>query len=833
MLHLKWNVHGLGTAAPLLLSAAAFAGMPLASAAHAQDKSANKIFDIPALPLGDAVIELGRQGRLQITARTGLLAGRQSSAISGQFTVTEALSRLLTGTGLTWRWIDKNTVELEQAPQASDDTIQLGPVRVKGNSGNGIAISGQLGAPYSAATSEGTRSYATRAVTIGKSEQALKDIPQSVTVLTRQRMDDENVISIGDALEGVAGITLQRGPGPGFFVNSRGFEINVLQYDGVTTPRNFYSAGSYLLDSMVFYDRVEVLRGAAGLLQGANAPGGAINFVRKRGQTDRTINASAIAGSWNHYGAQVDVGGPVDPTGHLRIRAVADHDQSKSFVDYVWNKTRSLYLAADYDLTPDTVIGFGVSNRHSRGRPNERGIPRYADGGDLGLSRSTYSGADWNRTKNDQTTFYADIEHRFSDAWKLKIAALHRDEHSRANYQFISGSVSRSTLTGAKYSDFATDFNPQSTAIDGYVEGHFAALGMEHAIIVGANHLSYKTDDILARQFNVEDADVFNIRHDRARQTVDSLADSAYSARSAYDVEQTGLYGTWRLKPLEAITVIVGGRLSWYDYAYRSKSGIARAYGAESVSTSEEDGKFTPYLGVLYAVNADWNLYASYTSIFEPQTSRDSSGSLLKPVTGINYEAGIKGELAGGAANVSLAIFRYDHKNRAVNDIAGGYACDGWYCSVASGKVRSQGVELEASGELVPGLQLAAGYTFNTTEYLEDPTYKGQRFAYATPKHLVRVTANYTLPGKLERVSIGGGINAQSGTISSDRIFRLPGFAIFNAKVGYKLKDALTLAFNVENLLDKRYYTPGYGSVSTSNFFGDPRNFALTLRGRF
>lgn len=824
---------GMRAVAPLLLGGTALGITPLWSEAQAQERAASKTFDIPAQPLGDAVTELGRQGRVQITAETGLLAGRQSSAVSGRFAATEALSRLLTGTGLTWRWIDKNTVALERALQSSDGAIQLGPVRVEGNGGNSIATSGQLGAPFSAATSEGTRSYAARAVTIGKSELALKDIPQSVTVLTRQRMDDQNVISIGDALESVAGITLQRGPGPGLFVNSRGFEINMLQYDGVPTPRNLYSAGSYLVDSMAFYDRVEVLRGAAGLLQGANAPGGAVNFVRKRGQSDLTINASAIAGSWNHFGAQFDVGGPVDAAGHLRVRTVADYDQSDSFVDYVWSKARSLYFAVDYDLTPDTVIGFGVSNRHSRGRPNERGIMRYADGGDLGLSRSTFSGADWNRTQNDQTTYYADIEHRFSDAWKVKIAALHRDEHSRANYQFISGTISRTTLAGARYSDFATDFNPKGNAIDGYVEGRFSTLGMENTIVLGANHLSYKTDDILARQFNVENVDIFNIRHDRARQTVDSLADNAFSSRSAYDVKQTGIYGSWRLKPVEALTISLGGRVSWYDYAYRSRNGTARAYGAESVSTSEENGNFTPYVGAVYAVNRNWNVYASYASIFEPQTARDRSGILLKPVTGANYEAGIKGELAGGAANVSLAIFRYDHKNRAFNDVSGGFACDGWYCSVASGRVRSQGVELEASGELLPGLQLAAGYTFNTTEYLEDPTYTGQRFALATPKHLVRITVNYTLPGDLDRFSLGGGVKAQSSSISLDRVFDLPGFAIFDARIGYKVNDNVTVALKVDNLLDKRYYLPGYGSVSVNNFLGDPRNFALTVRGRF
>jgi iron complex outermembrane receptor protein/outer membrane receptor for ferric coprogen and ferric-rhodotorulic acid len=232
----------------------------------------------------------------------------------------------------------------------------------------------------------------------------------------------------------------------------------------------------------------------------------------------------------------------------------------------------------------------------------------------------------------------------------------------------------------------------------------------------------------------------------------------------------------------------------------------------------------------VYALDPEWSAYASYSTVFEPQTARSAGGGMLKPVEGKNYEAGLKGELADGRLNVSLAVFQYLHKNRATNDYDAGFACDGWYCSRASGKVRSQGFEAEASGEVVPGLELFAGYTYNTTKYLSDPDYEGQVFNTWTPKHLLRLWANYRLPGRLDRLSVGAGAQSQSHTLASDRSFVLPGFTIWNARVAYKPTSELTVALNVNNLFDKKYYIPSYNAATSNNHYGEPRNIMLTFR---
>lgn len=798
----------------------------------AQAQAGQIQFNVPPQELDSALTRVADQGGIRIFFTSAELSGLRTGGVSGAMPVEQALSQVLTGTNFGWRYREARTVVIEKLPEASNGAIQLGPVRVEGGS-DSTASGYRLGAIASAATTERTQSYAARAVTIGKGEQALKDIPQSVSVLTRQNMDDQNISTIAQALNNVPGITISKSPGTGYFIFSRGFTIDTLQFDGATVFRNGYSAGSYMAESMVFYDRMEVLRGATGLLQGPNAPGGTVNLVRKRGQDQFTVGATVSAGSWNHYAGQIDVGGPVADDGRLRIRAIADYDRSDSVVDMVWSKTRSLYLAADYDIDPDTVIGLGVSNRHMRGRPFERGLPRFADGGDLDLPRSTFAGADWNRTSSDRTMLYGDIEHRFSGEWSIKLSAVHFEEDSGAIYQFLLGPIARSGPRTETYSDFATDFHLKGTSVDAHVNGRFEAWGMEQDVTIGADYMTHRTNDTIARQFRAEPADVFNLNNHRPARSLDSLIAAQYSQRSWYDIEQHGLYGAWRLKPAAPLTFIVGGRLTWYDNTYLAQSGNQANYGAIGETKIEAHGKFVPYAGLIYALDPNWNVYASYARIFEPQSVRDAAGDVLKPVEGINYEVGVKGEVMDGRANLSFALFRYDHRNRAIFDFAGGFACDGWYCSQAAGKVRSQGAEFEASGELAPGLQVSAGYTYNTTEFLEDPTYKGQRFSTWTPKHLFRIWANYALPGALARFSVGTGVNAQTGTIANDRNFDLPGFAIWNARLGYRINEKTSLAINLNNIFDKKYYIPSYSANNANNFYGDSRNFTVTLRATF
>ncbi|WP_246165029.1 TonB-dependent siderophore receptor [Pigmentiphaga aceris] len=773
---------------------------------------------IAAGPLDAALANFAASAGVSITMPPALVQGKTTPGLQGTYSVGEGFARLLAGSGL-------------EAAGGAGGAYALRPVAgTTGNaaddSSNAMRGAGTTLAPVTVtaraeqgATTDGTRAYTSRAVTVGKGEQALKDIPQSVSVLTRQRMDDQNLTSLADAVNNTTGLVATQGVGAGIAVTARGFMIDSMQYDGVPVPRNTYSLGNWGSESLVFYDRVEVLRGAAGLLQGGGSPGGTINFVRKRGQAEPTVTLTGKAGSWDSYGAQLDAGGPLNKEGSLRGRVVVDEDRGHSHIDYVWQRSRTLYAALDYDIDADTTVGIGISNKRTRSRPSFVGLPRFSDGSDIGLPRSTYTGASWNRALNDQTAVYADAEHRFNDRWTVKASAFGMNEQNTSVHQRMAGTISRSGA-GAMYGDFSTDLNGQHRGLDVYLRGRFEALSMSHEVTLGANVSRYTTNDRYARAWTTG-ANIFNINHDRPWQDHASIAARGVQVISQYDVRQEGIYGAWRAKLAEPLTMILGGRVSWYDQVYAEPT---------SESAQRKSARPTPYAGLVYALSPQWSAYTSYSDVFELQSARTASGAVIKPITGTNLELGIKGELADGRINTSLALFRYEHRDRAVPDYASGMICNNAYCSTAAGKVRSQGVEAEVSGEVLRGLQLFAGYTYNTSKFLDDPVNEGRVFSTWTPRHLVKLWADYRLPGALDKFSVGGGVNAQSHALSYDRVFKVPGFSIWNARVAYQLNDEVALALNVNNLSDKRYYIPSYNSVSGNNYYGTPRSVMFTVK---
>ncbi|EJL03874.1 TonB-dependent outermembrane ferripyoverdine receptor FpvA [Pseudomonas fluorescens Q2-87] len=783
--------------------------MPLSAQVMAEDVS----IDIPAQSLPQALQAFGQQTNQQVIYNAADMAGLKSTRVSGKMSPQAAIAELLKGTGVRY--------------SLEGSTIML----VRGSATTGMELGATtINAQQLDATTEGSHSYTSNAVTIGKGTHTLKEIPQSITVMTRKQMDDQNLVSLKDAVNQTTGIVGLQGVGQGMILSSRGFQIDDWQYDGVPIPRNTYSLGNWATQDLIFFDRLEVMRGASGLLQGTGSPGGAVNLVRKRGQSAPTVTLTGKAGSWDHYGLQLDAGGPLNDAGNIRGRVVLDEDQSNSFVDHTWNKTHSMYGALDVDLSEDTTLGFAVSQSNGESRGNIRGLPRYADGSMPDVSRSTYTGARWNRSDIDVTTLYADLEHRFNEDWAFKVGAVHMSEDNQAkNQRTQNGSVGLNPNgTGVQYADFVTDFQSTKVGLDMNLSGKFEALSMQQEVMLGSNFSQLETDDKYARTFNNSSDSIFDLNNNRPEVSYDSLvnASNGRGTLSKYDIRQKGVYGTWRVKPVDDLTLVLGSRVSWYDFSYKSKTQTASGITGNAPSTATETGVVTPYGGIIYDLSREWAVYASYTDVFQPQTNLDTSGSVLKPIVGTNYEVGLKGELMDGRVNTSMAVFRYDQENRAI-PVA---SCTGVNCSAASGKVRSQGIEAEISGEVIDNLQLFAGYTYNTTKYLKDPSNEGSVFSTWTPKHMLRVWGNYQFTGDWNRVSTGLGFTTQSHTMVYDYDREVPGYTVWNARVGYRMTSEIDLAVNLNNLFDKTYIAPGYNQLNGNNNFGDPRNVMFSVK---
>lgn len=804
---------------------AALLGMALTTAASSAvlaadapaPSSAAKAYNIPAGPLGRTLSSFAVGAGMALSFDPALTEGLSNAPLSGNYTPQDAAQRLLAGSGLEIVPRTDGSYTLKKRAAAAAPATGAAPAATTLPS---VTITAEA---ERSATTEGSGSFAVRAVSLNKGTQALKDIPQSISVLTRKQLDEQGITDLKDAMNKVTGTVGVGGVGQGMVLSARGFQIDDWQYDGVAIPRNNYALGNWGTEGMVFFDRLEVLRGASGLLQGTGSPGGAVNLVRKRGQSEKTVTATARAGSWDRYGVQLDAGGPLNAEGTLRGRVVLDEARSHSFVDFVNNRTRSLYAALDYDISPDTTVGLGVSHLDSKGRPFILGVPLLAGGKELGLPRSTFTGSGWNRASVEQTVLYADLDHRINPDWKFKVSALRMTERNTSTHQRMSGDPElQPDGSGVSYDDWITDFDSRKFGIDAFVNGRFDAWGLRHEVTVGANYSRYKSSDMFARTFT-SGGNLFDIDHNRPMPTVDSLlANGGRKTNSSYDVQQKGIYASVRTRLTEPLTAIVGARASWYDNLYTESL-------FNSQSTSRASGEITPYIGLVYALTPQWSAYGSYTSVFEPQSARTAQGNVLDPVIGSNYELGIKGELLDKRVNTSLALFRYDHKNRGVNDFDAGFACDGWYCSIASGKVRSQGVEAEVSGEVLPNLQAMVGYTYNTTKYLSDPTNQGEVFSTWTPKHMLRAWVSYRLPSEWNRLTVGGGVTTQSHTLGYDRSFKVPGATVASLRFAYQATPEVNLALNVNNVFDKHYVLPGFVGY-TGATYGDPRNVIFTLK---
>ena len=773
----------------------------------------NLSFDIPAQPLPAALSAFARQTGLQLAFPPELVQGKQGRAVAGARDVRSALHELLTGTGLQGEVQGKTLVI---APASAQRSVALSEVTVKAHAER-------------SATSEGTGSYAARGASMFKGELALKDIPQSISVVTRQRMDEQNMGSVYEALAGTTGITIQQSPQGGKYILSRGFELGTVQYDGVPLNRDIYGRASNYSSAMAYIDRVEVLRGAAGLLQGEGSPAGAVNLVRKRPLHENAMSVQASAGTWDRYGTQLDVSRVLNEEGTLRGRALIDYEDQHSFVDHVNRRSATLYGTLEYDLSPATRINLGFSSEDAKGRPTMNGLPRLNTGADLNLARSTYLGALWNRQESSNRSLYFDVAHQFNADWKLKLTGVHIKEDHDLKYASANRAVVPALMQSANTASRSL-VDIETSGMDAHLTGAFAAFGRRHEIVTGANYAKATNDTTFGYKLNYN---IFNVASYDAniREPEDSEIYGANREDGIGKREQYGIYSALRWQLTDPLKLVVGARASWFRMGWDTYTGSA----TPSVQRTRESAKVNPYAGLIYEISPEWSAYASYADIFQPQSQQNQAGAMLKPILGANYEAGIKGELMDGKVNTALALFRIDQKHRAQVDYGTGPTCrNNYYCYTDTGEVRSQGLDAEVSGEIARNWNLFAGYTFTRTKYLKDVSSQGMVFNTYTPKHLFRLWTTYRLPGAMNAITLGGGVDAQSasyrqiGNVHAE----MNGRAVWNAVAKYQINRNWSAALNVNNVFDKRYYS-SVAALVNGNYYGDPRNFMLTLRGAF
>lgn len=795
-----------GLAAALLGSTAVTAGMAASAAAETvqvAQAGGMRAFNIPAGPLGAALTAFGEAAGLKLLVPTDLLRDRRSAGVSGTLAPDRALGQLLAGTGLTWRYTESGTVTVEPVI-AQGDAMQLAPVSVEGQAQS------TAGGLYT----EGTHSYGSRVASVGsKAPVSLREVPQSISVVTRQRMDDQNMTRLEDAMRKTTGMTVLTNDGGRSSIFSRGFELDQYMVDGMPTT---LSSQMGTQPDLAMFDHIEVLRGPAGLFSGSGEPGGSVNLLRKRARDTFGGSASATVGSWNSYRAEADASVPLVESKAIRARAVASYQEADSFVNVTSNQSTLGYGTVEFDLDPNTTLSLAASRQERDMVPN-MGLPAYANGQLLNVDRSTFLGATWNRFDSTATEAFAELEHRLDDGGFVKGSLRHTDRDSRFKYAYGT-TVSAANTFGMSALD--RQYDEQALALDLHASKPVEAWGQTHNVVAGIDYRrsDQRLDGGVATISGVSRLSTFN----PAAVTQPNIPYT--NARTDTTLSQYSAYSQVRIKPVTPLTVVLGGRFGSYkvelDNLLTNRTTVA-----------EKNGEFTPYAGLVWDFHNNLSAYVSQTEVLQPQTNTSVGSVLLKPQTGEQREIGVKGEFMDGRLTSQLALFQAEIKNRAVADSANtGF-------NVAA-DVETSGLEAEIAGTVVPGWEVYAGYAYLLSEYTSRP--EGQTYNSWTPKHTLTLSTKYTFDeGALTGFSVGGGVRAVSsyfgqatGTAASGTRWYQNGYQVFDAQLGYKLTENLDATFSVNNILDETYYSR-VASASTFNYYGEPRSFWLKVGATF
>lgn len=653
--------------------------------------------------------------------------------------------------------------------------------------------------------------------TLGKVPLKPRELPQSASVIDHERLEQQNLFSLDEAMQQATGVTVQPFQLLTTAYYVRGFKVDSFELDGV--PALLGNTASSPQD-MAIYERVEILRGSNGLLHGTGNPAATVNLVRKRPQREFAASTTLSAGRWDRYRAEVDVGGPLSASGNVRGRAVAAYEDRDYFYDVADQGTRLLYGVTEFDLSPDTLLTVGAQYQHIDSITNMAGVPMAKDGSNLGLSRDTYLDVDWDRFKWDTYRAFGSLEQQLGGGWKGKVSAEYQEADSRLRYAGSFGAIDPQTGDGGQLMGAAYKFKSIQRSLDANLNGPVRLFGLTHELLGGVTYAQGETRQDTARFLNLPNTPVNVYRWDP--HGVPRPQIGQYTSPGTTTTTQKGLYALGRIKLAEPLTLVVGGRESWWDQ--------------DTPATRFKPGRqFTPYGGLIWDFARDWSWYVSYAEVYQPQADRQTWNSEpLSPVEGKTYETGIKGELADGRLNLSLAAFRIDLENNPQEDPDHpGPPNNPFY--ISGGKVRSQGFELEGTGYLTPYWSLSAGYTYTSTEYLKDSQNdSGTRYSTFTPRHLLRLWSNYDLPWQDRRWSVGGGLQAQSNYSVDYRgvSMRQGGYALVNMRLGYKIDEHWTAAVNVNNLFDRTYYQ-SLSNPNWNNRYGEPRSFNVSLRGAF
>ncbi|MDO4626175.1 MAG: TonB-dependent siderophore receptor [Pasteurellaceae bacterium] len=698
-------------------------------------------------------------------------------------------------------------------------------------------------------TTEGSGSYTTdRMNTAIGLPLSIRETPQSVSVVSNKLIKDLNYTDLETALSYTAGIYVTKESGRSR-LQSRGFYIDNIQEDGVANGISSSNMQRGVIgfskesSDMAFYDRVEVLRGVAGLSQSNGDPGGTVNLLRKKPTKYFQANGSISAGSWDNYRNVVDASGPLNEAGTVRGRLIGVLAKTGEEKQNSAGNRRAVMGVLEFDVTDHTLLTVGALYQRSRGLYDIYGVPVYQTDGTtksaLNLSRKAYLGTDWSREILEKVNTFAEFEHRFNQDWKASVKFNYTHSNAHLVYGAIGGSNPYNPATKShSLRRYRYDNGSDEVAFKMELNGKYELFGQKHDLFFNLSGSKEKFSNLEKRT-----ADLYGYGLDFDRGSVAEPNWDDSSVLTYNDDYRSNIYkkavtlGT-RYNFNDSWHLLIGGRYSQVKYNRWLDDLLANEPYRYKVLKRQ---KFVPYAGLTWDYLPQHSWYLSYAEIFKPQSTTRSDGSYLEPIVGSNIETGLKSEFLDGRLNASLALFQVIQKNRAMTDP------NNSLYSIAQGRVRTRGMDVELSGALSDNLQILAGYTYSRSIYLEQERTsssvdysKGALANRYTPRHVVRLYASYNLPDQWNKWTVGAGMRYQSQVSSiyrSSMVYYVPpqgGYTLWDANIAYQINKHMDVNLSVKNITDKKYWQNTSNRVAgMNNYYGEGRNATLTFNWNF
>ncbi len=645
------------------------------------------------------------------------------------------------------------------------------------------------------------------------------ETPQSVSIVTREQYEEQGANSVRQAVSYTPGVYAnQIGASNRFdYIVLRGFSdgsLDNIYLDGLKMMGDTNSHSSLVVDPW-FLDSIEVVRGPASVLYGRSSPGGIVALNSRKPSFDAGGEIKVFAGNNNQRGAAFDVTGPVDDNDRVAVRLTGMTRYADSQFDPLKEERYALMPSLTWRITDNTRLDLMAylhrdpeGGSHS-GLPYEGTVVSHAG---QKISNTFYEGEDdYDKYDRRENMVGYNFEHAFDSGWSVRQKLRYLHTKVNLNQVYAAGWLNDTELNRG-YS--GSDEKMNAITLDNQLDGSVETGPVNHRLLVGVDY-QRRSNNTKGYYGAFPAIDAFNPVYGADPDYI-----VQYSSEK-HKLEQTGIYvqdqmslNNWRLT--------LGGR--------HDQVKVTNVNKLNDTSDTLDQGHYSSRAALLYLFDNGIAPYVSYSTAFTPTSFTDENGKILQPMKGKQWEAGLKFEPEGTQTMYSASVFRINQKNIATKEEP-----TDPYRSI--GEIESEGVELEAVGQLTDSLRLQAAYTYTDIRYKKSsPEEQGKRAVYA-PRNQASAWLSYDVKsGPLDGLTVGSGVRYVNG-ITSDRqnTHTLPSYTLVDLAVGYDLSKVglkgLSAQVNVNNLTDKSYIA-ACNSLSYC-YFGAERSIVGSLSYKF